>query len=170
MTITLITATVKQPATLLQTQWGERLKVTVNDGYKDIELWRKTTDSTLLNLTVGQQITMTAKPATSSSGNSYTQYDIVGSADRPPSPPAPTNGNGNGNGHTQPSPGVQAMQTPVAHPAKPALNADVQEWISIFDELKAALPQAQESTWRAAASTLFIQRLQVRADFKNEVF
>ena len=169
MTITLINAIVKQPATLLKTQWGDKLKATVNDGRQDIELWRKPTDSTLLNLTVGQQITMTAKPAKSSSGNDYTQYDIVG-ASNPPSPPAPTNGNGNGNGHTPPSPGVQAMATPVSHPAKSALNADVQEWIAIFDELKAALPQAQESTWRAAASTLFIQRLQVRQVFENEVF
>ena len=167
MTITLITAIVKQPATLLQTQWGEKLKATVNDGRQDIELWRKPNDSSLLSLSLGQQVTMTAKPATSSSGTAYTQYDIVTAADRV-SPPTNGNGNGNGNGHI--APGVQAMNTPVAHPAKPALNADVKEWISIFDELKAALPQAQESTWRAAASTLFIQRLQIRADFNNEVF
>ena len=162
MSITLITAIVKQPATLLQTQWGKKLKATVNDGTQDIELWRKPNDSSLLSLALGQQVTMTAKPATSSNGNSYTQYDIIAAADRV-SPP--TNGNGNGNGHVAPD--VAPINAPVAHPA---INADVKEWISIFEELRAALPMAQEGTWRAAASTLFIQRLQIRANFNSEVF
>lgn len=165
MTITLITAIVKQPATLLQTKWGEKLKAVVHDGSRDIELWRKPNDSSLLSLAEGQELTLYAKQATRQDGGSYTQYEIIGTGDRPPSQPAP--GNGNGNGHTPP--GV-TMQTPVTHPTKPALNADVKEWISIFDELRAALPQAQESTWRAAASTLFVQRLQIRADFNQEVF
>lgn len=160
MTITLIKATVKLPATTLQTKWGEKMKATVNDGTQDIELWRKPTDSSLQNLATGQQITLAAQSATRSDGTTYIKYEIVG-ADNP-APPT------NGNGH--PSPATQAMATPVAHPAKPALNADVREWISIYEELKAAIPQAQESTWRAAASTLFIQRLQLRADFNQEAF
>jgi len=166
MTITLITAIVKQPATLLQTKWGEKLKAVVHDGSRDIELWRKPNDSSLLSLAEGQGLTLYAKQATRQDGGSYTQYEIIGTGDRPPSQPAP--GNGNGNGHI--APGVRAMNTPIVHPAKTALDADVREWISIFEELRAALPQAQESTWRAAASTLFIQRLQVRADFNQEVF
>ena len=170
MTITLITATVKQPATLLKTRWGEKYKAVLHDGNQDIEIWKKHNDLSLLGLAAGQQITLAAQPATRQDGSSYMQYEIVGSADRPPSPPAPTNGNGNGCGHTPPSPGRSSDGNPGSHPAKPALNADVQEWIAIFDELKAALPQAQESTWRAAASTLFIQRLQVRQVFENEVF
>ena len=89
MTITLITATVKQPATLLKTRWGEKYKAVLHDGNQDIEIWKKHNDLSLLGLAAGQQITLAAQPATRQDGSSYMQYEIVGIADRPPSPPSP---------------------------------------------------------------------------------
>ena len=49
-------------------------------------------------------------------------------------------------------------------PAAPAVKAkqptsrDVADIVGIFQELKAALPEAQETTIRAFSSTLFMQR------------
>ena len=115
---------------------GERINIVVSADGKDIKVWGNPSDP-IAYLQKGQDVTLAYDDK---------NYILIGTADQPT----------NGNGHT--SPEVQAMATPVAHPAKPALNADVKEWVAIFEEIKAALPQAQESTWRAAASTLFIQR------------
>ncbi|MEM0978645.1 MAG: hypothetical protein AAGH78_00085 [Cyanobacteria bacterium P01_H01_bin.58] len=49
-------------------------------------------------------------------------------------------------------------------PAKPT-SRDVAEIVDIFQELKAALPEAQETTVRAFASTLFIQRRKDEPEF-----
>ena len=83
-------------------------------------------------------------------------YLMLETADKLPTPT-------NGNGHSQPSRGSTAMATPITHasgttPRHPALSPDVIEWVNIFEEVKAAMPDAQETTWRAAASTVFIQR------------
>ena len=47
---------------------------------------------------------------------------------------------------------------PQATPAKPPTSHDVVEIVSIFKELQGALPEAQETTVRAFANTLFMQR------------
>ncbi|NEP62696.1 MAG: hypothetical protein F6K31_38215 [Symploca sp. SIO2G7] len=50
-------------------------------------------------------------------------------------------------------------------PAKQPTSRDVVEIVSIFQELKGALPDAQETTIRAFASTLFMQRRQEEPEF-----
>ena len=50
-------------------------------------------------------------------------------------------------------------------PAKQPTSRDVGEIVDIFQELKAALPEAQETTVRAFASTLFMQRRKEDAEF-----
>ena len=90
-----------------------------------------------------------------------TNYLMLETADKLPTPT-------NGNGHSQPSRGTTAMATPITHPSgttpaptiQRALSPDVIEWVNIYEEIKAAMPDAQETTWRAAASTVFIQRFQ----------
>ncbi|MEM9092627.1 MAG: hypothetical protein AAGC93_28335 [Cyanobacteria bacterium P01_F01_bin.53] len=59
-----------------------------------------------------------------------------------------------------------ALPPPVAPaPAKQPTSRDVAEIVSIFQELKAALPEAQETTIRALSSTLFMQRRKEDAEF-----
>ena len=50
-------------------------------------------------------------------------------------------------------------------PAKPPTSHDVIEIVGIFQELKAALPEAQETTIRAFSSTLFMQRRKDEPEF-----
>ena len=50
-------------------------------------------------------------------------------------------------------------------PAKPPTSHDVIEIVGIFQELKAALPEAQETTIRAFSSTLFMQRRKEEPEF-----
>ena len=49
--------------------------------------------------------------------------------------------------------------------AKPPTSHDVVEIVGIFQELKAALPEAQETTIRAFSSTLFMQRRKEEPEF-----
>ncbi len=73
-----------------------------------------------------------------------------------------------------PEPQASATQNvppmPAAAPAptvqaKPPTSRDVAEIVDIFQELKAALPDAQETTVRAFASTLFMQRRKEEPEF-----
>ena len=50
-------------------------------------------------------------------------------------------------------------------PAKQPTSRDVAEIVGIFQELKAALPEAQETTIRAFSSTLFMQRRKEEPEF-----
>ena len=65
------------------------------------------------------------------------------------------------------APSVSAV--PSAPPAAPApakpTSRDVAEIVDIFQELKAALPEAQETTIRAFSSTLFMQRRKEEPEF-----
>lgn len=61
-------------------------------------------------------------------------------------------------------PDVPPVPTPPAAPAKPT-SRDVAEIVGIFQELKAALPEAQETTVRAFSSTLFMQRRKEEPEF-----
>ena len=54
---------------------------------------------------------------------------------------------------------------PSAPPAKQPTSRDVVEIVDIFQELKDALPEAQETTIRAFSSTLFMQRRKEDAEF-----
>ena len=60
-------------------------------------------------------------------------------------------------------PNLAAVPTPP--PAAPPTSRDVVEIVDIFQELKAALPEAQETTIRAFSSTLFMQRRKEDAEF-----
>ena len=70
-------------------------------------------------------------------------------------------------------PAATALQTPSTLPVPPAATApakqptsrDVAEIVGIFQELKAALPEAQETTIRAFSSTLFMQRRKEEPEF-----
>lgn len=87
---------------------------------------------------------------------------------------------------SQRTPAPQAVATPAAPPpsvlpsaqvppmpvapmptvqAKEPTSRDVVEIVGIFQELKGALPEAQETTVRAFASTLFMQRRKEDAEF-----
>ena len=61
-----------------------------------------------------------------------------------------------------PSPPPAAL---AAAPAKQPTSRDVVEIVAIFQELKAALPEAQEVTVRAFASTLLMQRRREEPEF-----
>jgi hypothetical protein len=63
--------------------------------------------------------------------------------------------------------GGKAAITPIAHPAKTPTSPDVAEWVAIFQELQAALPTADEYTWRSGASTIYIQRMQEARSDRN---
>ncbi|MEA5464753.1 hypothetical protein [Leptothoe sp. PORK10 BA2] len=54
-------------------------------------------------------------------------------------------------------PPLETPATPTAQ-AKQPTSRDVADIVGIFQELKAALPEAQETTIRAFSSTLFMQR------------
>lgn len=54
---------------------------------------------------------------------------------------------------------------PKSTPAKQPTSHDVVEIVDIFQELKAALPEAQETTIRAFSSTLFMQRRKEEPEF-----
>ncbi|EKU97126.1 hypothetical protein Lepto7375DRAFT_1000 [Leptolyngbya sp. PCC 7375] len=63
------------------------------------------------------------------------------------------------------APSVSAVPSaPPAASAKPT-SRDVAEIVDIFQELKAALPEAQETTIRAFSSTLFMQRRKEEPEF-----
>ena len=64
-------------------------------------------------------------------------------------------------------PNLAAIPSPPqsAPPAKQPTSRDVAEIVDIFQELKAALPEAQETTVRAFASTLFMQRRKEEPEF-----
>jgi len=157
-TAQLIQAKVKYPVDRIRkTKWGDKIKLVAarDDGGNDIDLW-DIPGSALNYLPKGAPLQILFD------GQRYTLLAV---------PDDPTT---NGNGQPEkphpthpPTPGAVAVATPATIPPK---SADVKEWIAIFEELRAALPQAQESTWRAAASTLFMQRCKTRQDFNNEVF
>ena len=68
--------------------------------------------------------------------------------------------------HNDFDPVPQAPSVPAAPaPAKQPTSRDVAEIVDIFHELKAALPEAQETTVRAFASTLFMQRRKEEPEF-----
>ena len=72
--------------------------------------------------------------------------------------------------HNDFDPVLQAPSAPAMSPAATALakqptSRDVAEIVDIFQELKAALPEAQETTVRAFASTLFMQRRKDEPEF-----
>ncbi|MEM9093178.1 MAG: hypothetical protein AAGC93_31180, partial [Cyanobacteria bacterium P01_F01_bin.53] len=50
-------------------------------------------------------------------------------------------------------------------PAKQPTSRDVAEIVGLFQELKAALPEAEETTIRAFSSTLFMQRRKEEPEF-----
>ncbi|MBE9067908.1 hypothetical protein IQ260_18865, partial [Leptolyngbya cf. ectocarpi LEGE 11479] len=50
-------------------------------------------------------------------------------------------------------------------PTTQPTSRDVVEIVGLFQELKGALPEAQETTVRAFASTLFMQRRKEDAEF-----
>ncbi len=69
--------------------------------------------------------------------------------------------------HTAPPaqiPPMPAAPAPTVQ-AKQPISRDVVEIVGIFQELKAALPEAQETTIRAFSSTLFMQRRQEEPEF-----
>ncbi len=65
------------------------------------------------------------------------------------------------------APMVPPVSVPPAAPApaKQPTSRDVMEIVGIFQELKAALPEAQETTIRAFSSTLFMQRRKEEPEF-----
>lgn len=135
---------------------GERINIVVtpDSGGDDIKVWGNPGDA-IAYLSKGDSVTL------AHDGKSYTLLAV---------PDQATNGNGSPSSpHPThpPTPGAVAVATPASIPPK---SADVQEWIAIFEELRAALPQAQEQTWRAAASTLFITRCRIRSDHDQEAF
>ena len=68
--------------------------------------------------------------------------------------------------HSDFDPVPQAPSAPAAPAlAKQPTSRDVAEIVGIFQELKAALPEAQETTVRAFASTLFMQRRKEEPEF-----
>lgn len=157
-TATIIQAKVKYPVDRVRkTKYGDKIKLVAAraDGGADVELW-DIPGSALHYLPKGEPIQILFD------GQRYTLLAL-------PTDNQATNGNGHpDNPHPThpPTPGAIALSTPASIPPK---SADVKEWITIFEELRAALPQAQESTWRAAASTLFMQRCKAQKDF-DEVF
>ena len=69
-----------------------------------------------------------------------------------------------------PVPSVSAVPLAAPPPVAPApvkqpTSRDVVEIVGIFQELKAALPEAQETTIRAFSSTLFMQRRKEEPEF-----
>ena len=75
--------------------------------------------------------------------------------------------------HNDFDPVPQAPSVPTVPPTPPAAPApakqptsrDVAEIVDIFQELKAAFPDAQETTLRAFSSTLFMQRRKEEPEF-----
>ena len=65
------------------------------------------------------------------------------------------------------APAVPQTPTAASEPAKQPTSRDVDvvEIVDIFQELKAALPEAQETTIRAFSSTLFMQRRKEEPEF-----
>lgn len=149
-TATLIRGKVKfkagQPYTF---KHGDRINIVVtpNDGGDDIRVY-DAPGSPIAFLQKGEEISLLFDGK---------DYLLLETADKLPTPT-----NGNGNGH-KPKPTTQPAPTPTPPPVErhPALSPDVIEWCNIFEEVKAAMPDAQESTWRAAASTIYIQRFKV---------
>ena len=134
---------------------GDRINIVVtpNGGGDDIKVW-DAPGSPITFLQKGEEISLLFD------GENYLMLETADKL------PAPTNGNGHRPAVQAPTPTAPTptAPTPTAPPPRelhPALSPDVIEWVNIFEEIKAAMPDAQESTWRAAASTVFIQRFKI---------
>ncbi len=146
-TANLIPAKVKYPVDRIRkTKYGDRIKLVAarDDGGDDIELWDKP-EAPIHYLSRGTPLQILWD------GERYSLLAVPDQA--------------NGNGHQDSS-----APTPEVRANLSNLSVDVKEWIAIFEEIRLALPNAQESTWRAAASTIFIKRCEIRQDFENGVF
>lgn len=165
-TATLIQATVKYAVDRIrQTKNGERVKAVVTPvgGGEDIELWDNP-NGPVHYLKRGEQVTLT---------HDGRRYVLIATAPQSNGqrPPNAADGLGIGNGRTvpnsyqaQPTPGAIAAATPAVPGAREPHSADVREWLSIYEELKAALPGSSEQTWRAAACTLMMIRCRLKLD------
>lgn len=131
-TTTLVQATVKyaagSPRTTSDGRQRVNVVVTLADGREE-RLWGDPGDP-ITRLKKGQRITL----AQNSKG-----FTLV--ADGP-----------------NPTPGAVAATVPVIPPAIEPTSPDVAEWVALFREFRAALPEQSEQCWRAAASTVYMQR------------
>ena len=140
----LVRATVKYPAqsTPRQTQYGPRINVvlTLPDG-TEYKHWANP-DDPVKWLKKGEEVQLF---------NDGRSYKLVA--------PLPQNGQ---QGAT---PAAIAVATPAYPPAREPRSVDVAEYVAIFNEIKTAMPDCSEQTWRAAASTLFMQRCKLSQEF-----
>jgi antitoxin (DNA-binding transcriptional repressor) of toxin-antitoxin stability system len=120
---------------------GERINVVISPshGGEDIKIWGNP-DDPIQWLKRGESVTIADDGKT---------YALISTQ--------PTNGNGNAHPPAPSDPPAPA--TPIA------ISPDVAEWAGIYTELRAALPDAPESAWRSAASTIFIQRYKTAEAF-----
>jgi len=136
----------------MQTTNGPRINVVITlDSGEDIKLWDNP-GAAIQHLKKGQRVTLT---------HDGKRYLLIATS------PA-----SNGNGQRHPTPGAIAQATPAMPPAAPPSqepeSADVQEWVALFEEIRAALPNASETTWRAAANNLFSIRCRIRDEFAKD--
>jgi hypothetical protein len=140
-TATLISGQVKYAAGKpRQTAYGDRIDVmiTLNTG-EDIRLWGNPADPSLTALSKGQDVSLMQNGKgykLVSNGN----FTPVNTNDRPKvEPPA------------------------LAEPVLPQ-DQDCLEIVTIFRQLRAALPECREDTVRAFTSTVFMQRCKAEAE------
>lgn len=150
-TATLIHGTVKYAVDRIrETKNGQRVKAVITaDSGEDIELWDYP-GKTVHALKKGEKVALT---------HDGKRYLLIATSPQ----------NGNGHQAAKPTAYEQARDKVVPHPSvQPEAVApespDVQEWFCIFLELRAAMPDCSEHTWRAAASTLFMARMKARCE------
>lgn len=125
--------------TPLQTQYGPRINavITLEQTGEDIKLWGNP-GSAIAHLKKGETISVAQ--------NEKGQWQL---ASLPAAPAEP-----------QAAPGdAPTATTQQQTRQQQTTDEDVRQWVRLYTQVKENLPEAGETTWRSAASTLFISRV-----------
>jgi hypothetical protein len=141
--------------TPLQTQYGPRINavVTLEQTGEDIKLWGNP-GSAIAHLRKGETISVAQ--------NEKGQWQLASLPAAPAQPQAAPNDPPTATTQPQTAP----SNAPTTQP-QTTLDEDVRQWIRLYTQVKENLPEAGETTWRSAASTLFINRVKSIEIIKN---